>query len=175
MKDQLIKRYQYHNWANERVLNHIESLPGEVYSGQVKSVFSSVADIIAHMYQVDGLWLSVMEGDAFDKTFKIIEELKQEVEEKELNEMRELYANMAESYLSFLNAIKSPDQPVTAEHPRYGKLSTTIRELIGHVVNHGTYHRGNISAMLHQHGQKGVPTDYVLFLYEYQNGSPQDK
>ncbi|MEC5258611.1 DinB family protein [Bacillus amyloliquefaciens] len=30
-------------------------------------------------------------------------------------------------------------------------------------MNHGTYHRGNISAMLHQMGYKGVPTDYIFF------------
>ncbi|WP_313897918.1 DinB family protein [Brevibacillus sp. FSL L8-0520] len=35
-----------------------------------------------------------------------------------------------------------------------------------HVVNHGTYHRGNIAAMLRQQGYAGVPTDYVFYLYE---------
>ncbi|MEH7531611.1 DinB family protein, partial [Priestia megaterium] len=32
--------------------------------------------------------------------------------------------------------------------------------------NHGTYHRGNITAMLRQLGHPGVMTDYVLYLYE---------
>jgi uncharacterized damage-inducible protein DinB len=35
-----------------------------------------------------------------------------------------------------------------------------------HVVNHGTYHRGNITAMLRQLGSKGISTDFIFYLYE---------
>jgi uncharacterized damage-inducible protein DinB len=37
--------------------------------------------------------------------------------------------------------------------------------MILHVVNHGTYHRGNITAMLRQMGYASVPTDYGIYLY----------
>ncbi|MFH0068201.1 DinB family protein [Peribacillus sp. NPDC056705] len=30
-------------------------------------------------------------------------------------------------------------------------------------MNHGTYHRGNVSAMLHQQGERDAPTDYVFY------------
>ena len=44
--------------------------------------------------------------------------------------------------------------------------------MILHVVNHGTYHRGNITAMLRQMGYASVPTDYGIYLYI--NKSKQD-
>lgn len=37
--------------------------------------------------------------------------------------------------------------------------------MVLHVVNHGTYHRGNISAMLHQLGDSSVMTDYAFYWY----------
>lgn len=34
------------------------------------------------------------------------------------------------------------------------------------IVNHGTYHRGNLTVMLRQLGRSGVSTDYIFYLYE---------
>lgn len=99
MKNPTLQQYNYHQWANSRVLNHLKELPKEIYSNEVKSVFSSIEEVIA------------------------------------------------------------------IEHPKYGKLDTPISGMIKHIVNHGTYHRGNITAMLHQQGESGVPTDYVFYLY----------
>ena len=52
------------------------------------------------------------------------------------------------------------------QHPKLGTLESTYADIILHVVNHGTYHRGNVTAMLRQLGHPGVPTDYVYYLYE---------
>ncbi len=42
--------------------------------------------------------------------------------------------------------------------------------ILNHVVNHGTYHRGNVTAMLRQQGYAGVATDYLFFLMDRQEG-----
>ena len=52
------------------------------------------------------------------------------------------------------------------QHPKLGTLESTYADTILHVVNHGTYHRGNVTAMLRQLGHSGVPTDYMYYLYE---------
>jgi uncharacterized damage-inducible protein DinB len=44
-------------------------------------------------------------------------------------------------------------------------MKTSVSELVPHVVNHGTYHRGNITAMLRQMGYASVSTDYGIYLY----------
>lgn len=73
---------------------------------------------------------------------------------------------MNQQYETFFEGIENLDKVISIEHPRYGKLETPISDLVRHVVNHGTYHRGNITAMLRQQGHPGVPTDYVFYLYE---------
>jgi len=57
---------------------------------------------------------------------------------------------------------------MSIEHPKYGRLNTRFSEIVHHVVNHGTYHRGNIAAMLRQLGYSSIPTDFVFYLYENQ-------
>ncbi|QGH35649.1 hypothetical protein GI584_17035 [Gracilibacillus salitolerans] len=74
-----------------------------------------------------------------------------------------LYEELSTEYYHFFSHQNNPEHTITAEHPQYGLCAFTLVDLVHHVVNHGTYHRGNISAMLHQQGERGVPTDYVYF------------
>ncbi|UFJ42599.1 hypothetical protein LOK74_08945 [Brevibacillus humidisoli] len=46
---------------------------------------------------------------------------------------------------------------------------TSYSEVVQHVVNHGTYHCGNLTAMLRQMGYAGVPTDCEFFLFDQNN------
>lgn len=166
MENNTLQQYNYHNWANERFFDHLKSLPDEIYHQQIESVFSSIEVVIKHICRVDSLWLSVMKGNAFNVTLKLIEEHKEKVEGKNREGMHELYKDLAEDYRSFLREQHDLHADFTVNHHRHGSLDTTIADLVQHVVNHGTYHRGNITAMLRQQGLAGVPTDYIYYLYE---------
>ena len=166
MQNRTLQQYTYHQWANGRIFSRLNELPAAVYDREIKSVFSSIEEVIVHIYQTDGMWLSVMSGDSFEETMAIIKQLKRNAAEKDLDGMRELYADLADRFESFFNEQDDLDTVISIEHPRYGKLETPISSLVQHVVNHGTYHRGNITAMLRQQGHAGVPTDFVFFLYE---------
>ena len=168
MKNPVIREYNYHKWANTKIFNHLKELPEEVYHQEITSVFSSVKEVLIHMYQVDGMWLSVMSGAPFSDTMNVIKELKQKSENPTLDELINLFKEINEQYESFFTDLGDPENNIEIEHPRYGKLKTRVSELIQHVVNHGTYHRGNITAMLRQQGHAGVPTDYIFYLYEIQ-------
>jgi uncharacterized damage-inducible protein DinB len=41
--------------------------------------------------------------------------------------------------------------------------SSKLSDIVRHVVNHGTYHRGQITTMLRQLGKKVVSTDLILY------------
>ncbi|MDQ0113805.1 putative damage-inducible protein DinB [Paenibacillus harenae] len=46
-----------------------------------------------------------------------------------------------------------------------GAFQARYVDFIQHLVNHGTYHRGNVTAMLRQIGHPGTPTDFGFYLY----------
>lgn len=167
MKNRTLQIYGYHKWANQRVFEHLKKLPDEVYDQEIKSVFSSIQVVVVHMYQADGMWLSVMSGDPFARTMKIIKQLKKKSEARNLGDMELLYEDLYAQYKAFLIGHDDLDKNLTIEHPKFGKLETPVSEMVQHVVNHGTYHRGNITAMLRQQGHEGVPTDYIFYLFDH--------
>ncbi|TKI85842.1 damage-inducible protein DinB, partial [Bacillus cereus] len=65
----------------------------------------------------------------------------------------------------FLITIQDVNAVFVIENPYVGKLETSILELVQHVVNHGTYHRGNITAMIRQLGHSSTMMDFVLYLH----------
>jgi uncharacterized damage-inducible protein DinB len=121
--------------------------------------------VLAHIYAADTTWLSVMSGDSFDEIVKTREKLRENTKGKSIEEMEIMFFNLSERFKSFFDRQGNLDQAIFPEHPNFGRLETNFFELVQHVVNHGTYHRGNITAMLRQLGYPGVMTDYVVYLY----------
>jgi addiction module HigA family antidote len=105
-----IQRYDYHNWANNRFFDHLDTLPDKVYNNEIQSVFSSISEVIAHIYQVDALWLSVMAGDSFEETMTKINQINEQSDDKDLNQMQLLYADLAEEYTAFLRDRENLDE-----------------------------------------------------------------
>lgn len=168
MLQQPYRLYDYHVWANDRLFAHLEQLPKEVFHAEVTSVFPSVSQTCAHMYLFEQLYMLVLAEVPNEEIFPKISGWTEETQGKTVNEMRELFGSVAERFRDLLRHTPDPDKKMTIEHPKYGKMETHFSDILQHVVNHGTYHRGNVTAMLRQQGYTGVPTDYIFYLLEQQ-------
>ncbi|HET7578102.1 MAG TPA: DinB family protein [Bacillales bacterium] len=166
MKHHAMQLYDYHVWANNRLFERLKELPPAVYDQEIQSVFPSIEETFAHIYIVDSGWLGVMKGDSFDEVRATFHQAAEAVNGKNLIEVEALFAELSERYKAFFESEEDLDKPVAPEHPDFGRLETRLSELIQHVVNHGTYHRGNITAMIRQQGHESIMTDYIAFLYE---------
>jgi len=159
--------YHYHVWANAKVLHHLGILPKEVLTQQMQSVFSSIKDVLGHMYIVDNVWLRALSGEGATIP-GMLPVWQEELAEADLDKFRALFDSLTPRYESFF--AQHPDLAVMSDfpHPTFGKLRASYSEIVHHIVNHGTYHRGNITAMLRQLGYDGPSTDYVFYLYTLQ-------
>lgn len=104
-------------------------------------------------------------GKTLSDALALAEQLKEQTEAKEIEEMEDLFLRLSERYILFLQQKEQLNQPLQIQNPSSGIMKTTVSELLPHVVNHGTYHRGNITAMLRQAGHASAPTDYGLYLF----------
>jgi len=161
--NQSMKLHEYNSWANTTVFEHLKTLPEGLWRQQVTSVFPSVFDTLAHIYIIDKGWLSILQKEYASDDYAIIksrvEDLNSLIADDSIDELAARYKTLSDGLRSF---IETSDRNTEAI---FASVRMSYADVIQHVVNHGTYHRGNISAMLHQLGHKGVPTDYGLYLY----------
>ncbi len=132
---------------------------------RMKSVFSSVSKVLSHIYLVDHLWLKVLEGRSMNEARQTSFPLQEKMEKLPIEEIEKEFHTLSARYISFFNSQEDMEKKFMLDNPYAGLRETSLSELVLHVVNHGTYHRGNISAMLHQLGDSSVMTDYVFYLY----------
>lgn len=163
MGSPLLRLYDYHVWANQKWFDHLKQLPEELWHRKMTSVFPSISQVFAHMYVIDNLWFAAMSSKSFEETMALGDRLREEINEISLEETETRFVRLAERYRSFLR--KQQERTISLKHPHFGELNASLSDLVHHVVNHGTYHRGNLTAMLRQAGYKGIPTDYIFYLY----------
>jgi uncharacterized damage-inducible protein DinB len=165
LKEQCLKLHAYHTWANDTLFAHLKKLPPEIWRQPLQSVFPSLFDALVHVYKFDNVWLHAMSGDGMEETMSAIGRRMEGIQSKSLEEMTVLYGEIAERYRTY---IREHDMELWKKfpHPELGVLEAKDSDILQHVVNHGTYHRGNVTAMLRQLGHTGVATDYIFYLYE---------
>lgn len=161
--DQLVK---YHAWANQKWIIHLKQFPKEMYRQKIESVFSSISETLEHMYLVDITWLGIMTGKSYEDIKKANSQLVDGIKEIDIENWEDRFNKLSECYQSFLESQESYNDMIFMKHPYFGEFEAKVSDLIQHVVNHGTYHRGNLSAMARQLGQTGVSTDFIFYLYE---------
>ncbi|WP_068783320.1 DinB family protein [Paenibacillus phocaensis] len=148
--------YGYNVWANERVLHHLQSLPVEIFHKEVNLGFKSLAEVIGHIASADEVWFSRMKEEKpsrfVTKPFVNIEEASN-------------YFNKLQTQIhQYLLSMNDVEKRVTYRNAAGQEFQYSISEIIQHIVNHGTYHRGNISTMLRYLGYKGIKIDYFVYL-----------
>lgn len=168
----MLKQFDYHAWANTKLFSRLKELPNyeTIFNEQIRSVFPSIKDTFAHIYITDQVWLHILHGKSMNEAIQDREHLRKQIETKSLHELEEMFENMANQYKEFLSIIQDVNTVFVIENPYAGKLETSISELVQHVVNHGTYHRGNITAMIRQLGHSSTMMDFVLYLHMVQKG-----
>ena len=74
----------------------------------------------------------------------------------------------AADLLNFISALTQEDIDRVVEYKtmKFGVYSNPLWQSLQHVVNHGTYHRGQITTMLRQLGAQPILTDLMHFYRE---------
>lgn len=166
MNQEIIKFFNYHQWANNQILDHLETLPEETYTKAIKNIFPTIEHVVQHLVITDSIYLDVIRENPFEHTQKIIPDITNSVRSKGKNELQKMYRSLYKDYRSFFEQTEDLNKILNVNHPEAGSISISIADLIRQVVNHGTYHRGNIAAMIRQQGFEGINTDYIAYLYQ---------
>jgi uncharacterized damage-inducible protein DinB len=154
---------EFHYWATRRVLDAVEPLSPDQFTRDLGNSFPSVRDTLAHLYGGDWIWCSRWNGESppglpDPQRFPDLTSLRRVWDEHEPT-LRAVLKRFGEAGV---------DQPV--EYVRNGvRQVQPFSQTFQHLVNHGTYHRGQVITMLRQLGVTAVPsTDMIAFFREQQ-------
>lgn len=162
--------YNYHSWASQTILGRLKELPSSVLSEEVNSSFSTIAHALSHIYAVDKTWYLVLTGMGMREAMQVCMPLYERILHS-VDEYASSYDELAEQYKAWIRSEKNLEQTIQLDNPFAGIRQTRLSEIVLHLVNHGTYHRGNISTMLRQLGHASTMNDYSLYWYQAPDGS----
>ncbi len=158
--------YNYHIWANGVLLERLKELPADVLHTQVQSSYSTIAETFSHIYVVDLMWLRVLQGMDMQEALSASMSLLEETNVYSIAQFSASFQELAQSYNEWMANETDFEQRILLENPWSGARKTSYSEILFHTANHGTYHRGNITAMLRQQGHASAMNDLCLYWYQ---------
>jgi len=160
-RQDILTMYDYNAWANERALGAAGTLSPEQFLRDLGNSFPSVRDTLVHILGAEWIWLRRWQGESLSKglpaaDFPTVASLKDRFAALD-RERRAFLDTMSEEHLA---------RPFNYRDLAGNAHSLRLVDSLQHLVNHGTYHRGQITTMLRQLGAKPVGTDMSRFYLE---------
>jgi len=137
----------YNYWARDRVLNAVDALSEEQFTSNVTSSFGSVRDTLVHVLSAECIWLSRWKGESPSGMLAA-------AEFQTLNSVRKAWHEAEAKMRAFFETVDDGRLARVIEYKALnGQLfATPLFQMLQHVVNHGSYHRGQVTTLLRQLG-----------------------
>jgi len=158
---QIRELFFFNAWANRRIISAVEALTSEQFTKPMGSSFGSIRDTLVHIWAVEWIWLERLEGRS-PTSFPDATDF------PDLASMRDRWAEIEHHWLEYASRLDEGEllEEVDYKTMSFGPSRNPRWQMMQHVVNHSTYHRGQVTTMLRQLGANGATTDLIFFYRE---------
>ncbi|MGD1846715.1 MAG: DinB family protein [Salibacteraceae bacterium] len=155
----MLKTYiSYNYWANERLLEISAPLSAEALDQPAELSFESLRKTWFHIWDAELIWLARLEGQPLEGWPSHDFAPDQSITG---------LLDASGRWVAWVHAQNETDWHRTVKYANSkGKeFSQPVWEIVMHVVNHASYHRGQVVAALHQLKVAPIPaTDLIFYL-----------
>jgi uncharacterized damage-inducible protein DinB len=160
MQDDVAALFEYDRWANRKVLDACRKLTAEQYRVEPASGWSSVLSTISHIALATEFHLHTLAGDPNDRiptaaALVSVDDAAQLLE-RAYGRFEELLLTLTPERLSTALTLRAVGRTFTL--PRWA--------ILRHIVNHSTYHRGQVASKLKRFGIEPPNTDFFWWVIE---------
>jgi len=151
--------YDYNSWANKRVLESLQPIGQEIFTSHKQASHGSIRGIIAHIAGAEWIWLERWKGSSPagllpESEFETVEIATQRLRKID-GDLQEFTSRLTREDVEGSRGYKTTD----------GKAhSNVLSDMLLHLANHSSYHRGQIATLLRQSGAVPQSTDLILFI-----------
>jgi uncharacterized damage-inducible protein DinB len=158
MKELLQQYTAYNRWANKKITDRISQLSDEQVNQEIVSSFPSVYKTVMHMMEVENAWwerLRLVEHTTPSGWFS-----------GNFDELAKQLLRLSQQWHDWIR--DANDATITHvfayQNTKKEHFKQPVYEMLLHLFNHQTYHRGQLITMLRQLGADKIPqTDFIVF------------
>jgi uncharacterized damage-inducible protein DinB len=145
LPDYLRRQFAYNAWANREALTAIRN------SGDKTP---RLLTLMAHVFSAEGLWLERLKSQP--QSLPVWPELDLDQCEARARELERLW-------VEYLKTISSSGlgKEISYKNTKGELWSSSVQDVLTHVVMHSAYHRGQIASLMRANGHTPASTDFI--------------
>lgn len=164
MKEYLLNLTRYNIWANQTLTGFIEEATESICTLEQKSSFPSIRETLLHLKNAQIIWLNRLQGESAGVWPA------PNPANDTLAEAMELLKN-SEDWLLYVESLSEQDltREIEYKNLRGDVFSNTVSEVIAHVMNHSTFHRGQMVTMFRNAGFTALKSTDMITWFRKRN------
>jgi uncharacterized damage-inducible protein DinB len=151
---------QYAKWANQTLFDALKMLPNEEVIKERKTGAGSLLKTLSHIYAIDQIWKGHLLGQNHGYHTRNLLEI------PSLDQLTTMQSVSDNWYIDYANTLtpQMHDESLVFAFVDGGKGEMTRGDMLLHVMNHKTYHRGYVAQMMYESSYRPPVIDLPVFL-----------
>jgi uncharacterized damage-inducible protein DinB len=150
----------YTAWASQRLLDTVANLSAEDLARDFRTSDKTVIDTLAHVFAADRVWLGRIQGSPPASFIS--------AEDRQLSALQKEWPALQGRWKQWATPLTDQDvqAKIAYRDLKGNSWEQPLWQILLHVVNHGTHHRGQVSGFLRAMGHNPPPLDLIAFYRE---------
>lgn len=146
MKQFFLKWYSYNAWANRKIIACLEK---QLVNDE------KILTILSHLVSANFIWLNRIKGLPKSE-FKLWGDYS-------LIALKQMIEDADAQWMDYINNTDDFNRQLKYHNYVGDYFESNVEQIMIHLVNHGSYHRGQVAMLLRQKGFEPVNTDYITY------------
>jgi len=148
----------YARWASARLVTAAEQLSSEELNRDFGSAYHSILGTLVHVYAADRVWFGRIQGNPPGRFMDPEQDM-------HLHVLQSAWMTLLKRWQEWSRSVdeNSVAKKIAYRDLKGNEYETPLWQIILHVVNHGTHHRGQVSGFLRALGHTPPPLDLIAY------------
>lgn len=153
---------EYSTWATQQLLGAAAALQTNELTRDFGTADKSVLGTLVHIFRAERIWLARLQERASRGEWS-------RPEDEQLATLNAEWPPLHNNWRTWANSLADSDTERILSYTdlRGNPWTQPVWQLVLHVVNHSTHHRGQVSGFLRALGKTPPPLDFIRFVRDH--------
>lgn len=167
MKPLFVRMAAYNRWANRRLYGAVAELSADEFTRDLGAFFGSVRGTLSHLLIADSIWMQRFTGERFLDVTDL-----DDLPFEDFGDLAAARAEMDDWIIAFVDGLDEAalDREFTYTTMTAGAFTNRQADMLQHLFNHQTHHRGQCHGLLSLLKRDPPPLDLLYYIRETAQG-----